>query len=64
MDNRFNNYCCFVAENYRFSKSHEWAALDTSNIATIGVSDHAQDSLGEAVYVDLPDVGTAIEGGG
>ena len=51
------------ADKCRFTKDHEWAALD-GNIATVGISYYAQDKLGEAVYVDVPDVGTEFDQGG
>jgi glycine cleavage system H protein len=43
-----------------YSKEHEWAKLDGEN-ATIGITDYAQESLGDIVYVELPKVGTEIE---
>ena len=46
-----------VKENLKYNDSHEWVALE-GDIATIGVSDHAQSLLGELVYVELPEVGT------
>ena len=50
-------------DHYRFMKSHEWATLD-GNIATVGISDYAQDLLGDVVYVELPDVGMTVKKGG
>ncbi len=43
-------------EDLKFSKEHEWVRV-SGNIATIGVSDYAQDQLGEIVFVELPDEG-------
>jgi glycine cleavage system H protein len=43
-----------------YSKEHEWAKLDGEN-ATVGITDYAQESLGDIVYVELPKVGTEIE---
>jgi glycine cleavage system H protein len=43
-----------------FSKEHEWVRLDGDS-ATIGITDYAQESLGDIVYVELPKVGTTIE---
>lgn len=43
----------------RYTKEHEWLRIDDS-IATVGISDHAQEQLGEIVFVDLPDVGKAV----
>jgi glycine cleavage system H protein len=47
-------------EDLLYSKEHEWVRLDGEN-ATIGITDYAQESLGDIVYVELPKVGTAIE---
>ena len=43
----------------RFSDSHEWVAVD-GDVATIGVSDHAQEELGDIVFVELPEQGKTI----
>jgi glycine cleavage system H protein len=44
---------------YRYTKEHEWIALDGS-IGTIGITDYAQNSLGDIVYVDAPKVGDTV----
>lgn len=49
-------------ENLRYTKEHEWVGLE-GDIATIGITDHAQSELGDIVYVDLPRVGAALEPG-
>lgn len=49
-------------ENYRYTKEHEWIGL-ADGIATIGITFHAQEELGDIVYVDLPKPGTAVEKG-
>jgi glycine cleavage system H protein len=49
-------------ENYKYAKSHEWINLDGDN-ATIGITDYAQSSLGDIVFVELPKVGQDIEAG-
>src|SRR5882724_9053642 len=46
----------------KYTKEHEWIRVDGSN-ATIGITDYAQDSLGDIVFVDLPKVGTEISAG-
>ncbi|MEM7021452.1 MAG: glycine cleavage system protein GcvH [Pseudomonadota bacterium] len=43
----------------RYSKDHEWARLD-GDVATVGISDHAQQQLGDVVFVELPEVGRSI----
>jgi len=47
-------------ENFRYTKEHEWVAA-VGDVGTIGITDHAQQELGDIVYVDLPKVGTHIE---
>jgi glycine cleavage system H protein len=46
----------------RFSKDHEWVRFD-GDVATIGISDHAQTALGDVVFVDLPEVGREVAAG-
>jgi len=43
----------------RYSQEHEWVAVE-ENIATIGITDYAQEQLGDVVYVELPEVGTQV----
>jgi len=45
-----------IPENLRYSKDHEWIAAD-GEVAAIGITDYAQHSLGDVVYIDLPRVG-------
>ena len=45
--------------NYRYTKEHEWIVLDGTT-GTIGITDYAQNSLGDIVYVDAPKVGDAV----
>ena len=49
-------------ENYRYTKEHEWIQVDGST-GTVGITDYAQNSLGDIVFVDLPKVGDAVEAG-
>ncbi len=46
-------------EDLRYTKDHEWARLEGGRIR-IGITDFAQDALGDVVYVDVPDEGTAV----
>ena len=45
--------------NYRYTREHEWISLDGA-IGSIGITDYAQNSLGDIVYVDVPKVGDAV----
>jgi len=49
-------------ENFRYTKEHEWVLVE-GDTGTVGITDHAQEELGDIVYVDLPKVGSAIEQG-
>lgn len=49
-------------ENYSYTKEHEWVSVE-GDIATVGITFHAQKELGDIVYVDLPKVNSAIETG-
>jgi glycine cleavage system H protein len=49
-------------ETYKYAKSHEWLLLD-GETATIGITDYAQSSLGDIVFVEMPKVGQEIEVG-
>jgi glycine cleavage system H protein len=46
----------------RFTKDHEWVRLD-GNVATIGITDHAQQALGDVVFIELPETGRKVEAG-
>jgi glycine cleavage system H protein len=47
---------------YRYTKEHEWIQVD-GKVGTVGITDYAQNSLGDIVFVDLPKVGDSIEAG-
>ena len=49
-------------ENYKYTKEHEWIQID-GGVGTVGITDYAQNSLGDIVFVDLPKVGDSIEAG-
>jgi glycine cleavage system H protein len=49
-------------DNFRYTKEHEWVLVE-GDTGTVGITDHAQEELGDIVYVDLPKVGTQIEQG-
>ncbi len=49
-------------DDRRYSRSHEWVKLD-GDVATVGITDHAQKELGEVVFVDLPEVGELFDAG-
>lgn len=48
----------------KYAESHEWARVEDDGTVTVGISDHAQDSLGDVVYVELPEIGTDVSAKG
>jgi glycine cleavage system H protein len=51
-----------VPSDLKYARSHEWARTDGTNVV-VGISQYAQDQLGEVVYVELPDIGTGVDAG-
>jgi glycine cleavage system H protein len=49
-------------ENFQYTKEHEWV-LAEGDVGTVGITDHAQQELGDIVYVDLPKTGARVEQG-
>jgi len=49
-----------VPQELKYSKSHEWLKLE-GDVATIGITDHAQSELGDIVYLELPEVGRILK---
>lgn len=52
-----------VPANLKYAKSHEWVRLETDGSVTVGITEHAQELLGDMVYVELPDVGRTLTAG-
>jgi glycine cleavage system H protein len=52
-----------IPQDLRYSSDHEWAKVDDTNVR-VGITDYAQDALGDVVFVDLPKVGTDVSVGG
>ena len=47
-------------DDLKYASSHEWVKIDDDGIATVGISDHAQEALGDIVFVELPEVGSSV----
>ena len=50
-----------IPADLKFLSSHEWARVESDGTITIGISDHAQDLLGDIVFVELPEVGQSLD---
>ncbi len=51
-----------TAENSKYAKTHEWTHLE-GDVATVGISEHAQQEIGDIVFIDLPKVGQKVAAG-
>lgn len=49
-----------VPEDLKYASTHEWVRIDDDGLATVGISDHAQDALGDIVFIELPEPGTMV----
>jgi glycine cleavage system H protein len=47
----------------KYANTHEWARLEEDGSVTVGITDHAQESLGDVVFIELPEVGTSLTAG-
>jgi len=52
-----------IPGDLRYTKSHEWVRQENDGTLTVGITDHAQESLGDLVFIELPDAGRAVEVG-
>jgi len=51
-----------IPSDLQYTKEHEWVRIE-GDLATVGITDHAQEALGDLVYVELPEVGRQVEPG-
>ena len=52
-----------IPSELRFANSHEWVRLEDDGTATVGISEHAQEALGDVVFVELPEVDSILAAG-
>jgi glycine cleavage system H protein len=52
-----------IPSDLKYAATHEWARLEDDGTVTVGISDHAQDALGDVVYVELPELEQVIAAG-
>ena len=52
-----------IPAGLRYAESHEWARLEADGTVTVGISDHAQEALGDVVFVELAEIGKAFAAG-
>ena len=50
-----------IPQELKYSQEHEWVRLEDNSVAIIGITDHAQDQLGDIVYLELPAKGDQVE---
>jgi glycine cleavage system H protein len=52
-----------LREELKYLSSHEWARVESDGTVTVGITDHAQEALGDVVYVEAPEVGSEVVAG-
>jgi glycine cleavage system H protein len=52
-----------IRKELKYLSSHEWARVEEDGTVTIGITDHAQEALGDVVYVEVPEVGSTVTAG-
>lgn len=52
-----------IPADQKYARTHEWARLESEGLARIGITDHAQQQLGDVVYVELPEPGRRVKAG-
>ena len=52
-----------MSADVKYTKDHEWLKIEDGDVAVIGITEYAQDALGDLVYVELPDVGRSVDKG-
>ncbi len=52
-----------IPANLKYAKSHEWARLEADGLVTVGITDHAQEALGDIVFLELPEIGRKVTAG-
>ena len=50
-----------LPDNLKYANSHEWACVEDDNVVRVGITDFAQEQLGDLVYIELPELGRKIE---
>lgn len=53
-----------IPEDLRYAENHEWVRVEAAGTLRVGITDYAQDALGDVVYVELPEVGVDVSAGG
>jgi len=52
-----------IPSSLKYTKSHEWVKLEADGSVTVGITDHAQEALGDIVFLELPDIGRPVKAG-
>ncbi|MFW2422432.1 MAG: glycine cleavage system protein GcvH [Porticoccaceae bacterium] len=52
-----------IPAELKYASSHEWVRVESDGSVVIGITDHAQDELGDVVFVELPEVGSSLDAG-
>jgi glycine cleavage system H protein len=50
-----------IRENFYYTKEHEWVSIEDDNVGIVGITDYAQEQLGDITYIELPTVGNEVD---
>ena len=49
-----------IPDDLKYASTHEWISINEEGLVTVGISDHAQEALGDIVFIELPEAGTSV----
>jgi glycine cleavage system H protein len=52
-----------IPSDLKYARTHEWVRTEDDGTLTVGITDHAQDALGDVVFIELPEIGTNVQSG-
>ena len=60
LKNKEDNYLSNIPDDLKYASTHEWISVDEGSLVTVGISDHAQEALGDIVFIELPELGSRV----
>ena len=60
LENKEDDYLSNIPDDLKYASTHEWISVNEDGLVTVGISDHAQEALGDIVFVELPEAGASV----
>ena len=60
LKNKEDSYLSNIPDDLKYASTHEWISVNEDGLVTVGISDHAQEALGDIVFVELPEAGASV----